>query len=67
MPKIKAEQWIAWILATATAALTMAAYAFTTFETKDHSKEIKSDLSERLNRIDQKLDRIGDAVGAAKF
>jgi sensor domain CHASE-containing protein len=53
---ITIEKWVSWIIATATAALTMAAYAFTTFETKDHAKEVKDDLTKRLEKMDSKLD-----------
>lgn len=55
--EIPAEQWIGWILATATAAMTMAAFAYATFETKDHAKEIKEDVATRLSRIENKLDQ----------
>lgn len=58
MPKIKTEQWIAWTAAVgaflSTAALTLAAYSFTTFETKEHAKEIL----DYLIRIEQKVDAV---------
>lgn len=66
MSKIKTEQWIAWIVATATAALSMAAFAFGKFETQEHAREVKGDLQYRLNRIDDKLDRISEALGIKK-
>lgn len=58
MRKLSVEQWIPWIAATATAALTMAAYAFSTFETKEHAAENKGDIVHRLDQIDAKLDRV---------
>jgi uncharacterized protein (DUF1501 family) len=67
MRKISVEQWIGWIVATATAALAMAAFAFDKFETQDHAREVKTDLTERLNRMEAKLDNIGQAVGARKL
>ena len=64
--KFRPEQWIAWIAATATAAVTIAAYAFATFETKEHAQETKADIVramyerhaeilDRLRAIDAKL------------
>lgn len=58
-------QWISWIVATATAALTMAAYAFTNFETKEHAKEVKSDIAERLQSIEKKIDRVDTKLDSA--
>lgn len=54
------EQWIAWLGATVTAALTMAAYAFSTFETKADVKDIFQLIDKRLDRIEVKLDNILD-------
>jgi hypothetical protein len=56
-PRFSLELVIAWVAATATAALTMAAYAFSTFETKEHFKEFKNDTKDTLTRIESKLDR----------
>lgn len=56
--KLKTSQWISWIVATATAALTICAYAFTTFETKLDSLEKKSAIEKKLDRMDEKLDRL---------
>lgn len=60
-PLFSEEQWIAWIAATGTAALTMAAFAYSTFETKEHSAENKTDIVSRLDRIEEKLDRALDS------
>ena len=49
--RFRTEQWIAWIGATMVAALTMAAFAFTTFETQDHAKESKADLNQGIIEI----------------
>jgi len=58
MLKIKPEQWIAWTAAVgaflSTAALTLAAYSFTTFETKEHAREIL----DYLIRIENKVEAI---------
>ena len=34
----------------------MATYAFTTFETKEHTAEIKEDIVKRLDTIEKKID-----------
>ena len=56
--RIKAETWVYWIVATSTAALTMTSFAYSTFELKEHSKEVKEDIVSRLDRIEQKIDQI---------
>lgn len=60
--KFSAETWIAWIVASATAAITMATYVHATFKTikqdeidKMQSKETTALL---LNIIDKRLERI---------
>ena len=66
---IKMNQWIAWLGATIVAALTMASFAFTTFETKDHVQETKQDLRleiremrmetmQRFDRLESKIDEL---------
>lgn len=64
--RFKTETWVAWIGATVAAALTMAAFAFATFETKEHSKEVKEDIAERLTRIESKIDDLPKAWGRAR-
>ncbi len=51
--------WIGWIGATVVAALIGCAYAFNTFQTKDDAKETKSDIVQRLDRIENKIDELG--------
>lgn len=55
--KIKTEVWLAWIGAIAVGTMALAAFAFTTFETKDHAEEVKQDTTSRLTRIEDKLDQ----------
>lgn len=56
------EQWIGWMVATATAAVTMSSYAFNKFDTIEHATEQRTQLRDeimgRLDRIENKLDRI---------
>lgn len=52
------SQWVQWLAATAAAAISMAAYAFATFDTKDHVIEVFIQVEKRLDRIEAKLDRI---------
>lgn len=51
-------QWIAWLGATVAAAVSMMVYAASTYETKEHSKEVRDSLERRLDRIESKLDRL---------
>ena len=51
-------QWIAWLSATVVAAATMVSAAYTQFETKDNAKDTKSELIQRLDRMEEKLDTI---------
>ncbi len=52
------SQWLQWIAATSAAGISIAAYAFATFETKEHFGDIVEVLADRLDRIENKLDRI---------
>jgi uncharacterized protein Yka (UPF0111/DUF47 family) len=54
----KFEIWVAWLAATVTASITLTAFAYTNFETKDHSKEAQDNLVKRLDRIEEKIDQI---------
>lgn len=51
-------QWIAWIGATLAAAISMITYIHATFETKEFSKETRSQLERRLERMENKLDHL---------
>lgn len=59
---LETRDWIAWLGATlvacATLSATLAAYAYTNFQTKDEAKHVEQFLVERLNRIEEKLDRV---------
>lgn len=50
--------WVAWIGAVIGAVSVGCAFAFTTFETKDHVKELKEDIVQRLVRIENKQDQL---------
>lgn len=59
-----AATWIAWIGATLLAALTMVAYAYQTFDTKEAAKDREGSVVQRLDRIEGKVDSLlgrGDA------
>lgn len=51
-------QWIAWLGATVAAAVSMMVYAASTYETKEHSKEIRDSVERRLERMENKLDHL---------
>ena len=54
--------WIAWIGATVAAGISMTfviiTFAYGQFETRDHAKERVDSLTDRLIRIENKLDAI---------
>lgn len=52
------SQWIAWISASVVAAATLSAFAYTNFQTKENAKEFKDDIEKRLDRIENKLDKL---------
>lgn len=58
--KINRETWIAWLGATAVAAITMTfilvTFVYANFETKDHAKESRDTMDKRLERMENKLD-----------
>lgn len=56
--KVKFSTWVAWIGATMAAALTMSAYAFSTFETKVQVRVYMGLMEKRLDSIDRKLDQL---------
>lgn len=39
-------------------AIAVVAYAYSNFETRDHAKEVRDDLSKQMDRIETKLDRV---------
>lgn len=51
-------QWIAWLGATVAAAISMMVYIASTYETKEHSKEIRDSVERRLERMENKLDHL---------
>jgi hypothetical protein len=59
---VKAESWVAWLGATAVAAVTgtfvFMSFAYGQFETREHAKERIDLLQARLDAIDAKLDRL---------
>jgi len=52
------DQWLLLALAVISGTLALSAAAFATFETKDHSKENRESIERRLERIEEKLDRL---------
>lgn len=53
--KFSTTQWIAWFSATLVAAVTLTAFAYQNFETKQDAQEKKSDIIQRLDRIENML------------
>mgnify|MGYP001499077487 CR=1 FL=1 len=52
------SEWVAWVGATVAAAVSITVFAFSNFETKERAVEVKSDLVQRLDRIEGKVDKI---------
>ena len=52
------SEWIAWVGATVAAAVSITVYAYNNFETKSQAVESKTDLVQRLDRIEGKVDRL---------
>lgn len=50
--------WAYWIAATATAAVTMSAYAFSNFALKSDVKDYLAAIEKRLESIEGKVDRL---------
>jgi hypothetical protein len=57
-----ASQWIAWLGATLMAAISLVAFQFTTFASKEYVKEYKSDLQEAIVRLESKIDRLQESL-----
>lgn len=57
-PNFQATQWIAWLGATATAAVTLTVFAFENFETKEHAKEAQVTFQRQFDRLESKVDEL---------
>ena len=57
-PNFQATSWIAWLGATATAAVTLTVFAFENFETKEHAKEAQTTSQRQLDRLESKVDEL---------
>ena len=59
---MKSIEWFKWVVATTVAAISMSigvvTSAYAIFETKESAQQIYLVLKERLDRIEEKLDRI---------
>jgi hypothetical protein len=51
-------QWIAWLGATVAAAATIVAFAYSNFQTKDEARIYEGNSTQRLDRIETKVDRV---------
>jgi len=51
-------QWLSWLGATLAAAVTASAFAFTHFESQSGAKEKRDEIVRRLERIEDKLDKL---------
>lgn len=57
-PVITSLQWIYWLAATLTAAVTITIFLYTNFQTKADANDNKSDIEHRLDRIEHKIDQL---------
>lgn len=57
-----ATQWIAWLGATLIAAVTVVAYAYQNFETKDEARDHTGNVMQRLDRMESKQDRMESKI-----
>ena len=53
---MKTKEWIQWLGATLIAGLTLSAFAFTNFQTKEEAGTVQDMILKRLDRIEEKLD-----------
>lgn len=53
-----AKTWVAWLGSTLIAALTMSAFVFGNFQSKDQARQDKEDVHKRLDRLESKSDRM---------
>jgi hypothetical protein len=58
MDRVPITQWIAWIIAAAVGGFSLLSFSYATFETKDHARESSDILMNRLDRMEEKLDRL---------
>ena len=58
MLPIPASTWISWSVGMIVTAVTLTAFAFTTFRTESKSKDFESRVEKRLEKIENKLDRL---------
>lgn len=58
MDRVPFTQWIAWILAAAVGSFTLLSFSYGQFETTVHSSERNEQVMRRLDRLEEKLDRI---------
>jgi hypothetical protein len=61
-----ADLWLPWMGATVIAALSMSAFVFKNFETKEDAKDknqsLERNLVDRSERLEKRLDRIEDKI-----
>ncbi len=62
MKNFPASQWIAWIIATITASITLTVGNFTTFETQSHAKESRQQLEKKVEESQRVTERQIDQV-----
>lgn len=52
------KYWLAWTGAGLTAGIIAVVFLYTTFQTKGEASNFKVDLDKRLERIEQKIDKL---------
>lgn len=51
-------KWVLFVLGVMTAVFGLAGYSFDKFETREHALEMRSGIERRLDRIEEKIDRL---------
>jgi len=54
----KAPDWLYWVIATASAAFTLTVFAYANFTTSGEFEGFQAQLLRRLDRMEDKLDRL---------
>jgi hypothetical protein len=56
--QVELDGWLLLVITLIAGAIGMVSYSFTTFETSSHAKEQKDFLDRRLERIEEKIDKL---------
>jgi hypothetical protein len=59
---IPSTQWVSWIAATATAASILVSFVFSNFVTKAEAETLRSKVAELQEQLNRRLERIEDKI-----